>query len=410
VLSVDVVEPAASQTKRFIAVSDEELCTLDFTAALQKDTVEPVIDNDAGSEGDDGGIVDSGVDGFAQGTNIVGCIAHGKDAPTRVRLQGRFVLVAHARGVTMFALGDGDGPAVIDIGAPLAEVATFETAHPALDVVTAGRFMYVATGEGGVEIFDIGPAIFPLHDQDTFEPIALDTKPIATALTNLDTEADSRGLAQFGSRLVVADGKNGVRILDVAVPADPRLEDTILAVPGQAPIDQATAVAIATVPTRNFVLVADGAHGIRAINITPARDFREQIKASLDDPDKFRGFRLSLERQDPMTPFDPKNTSRQVFTYPTAGNAVSLMRGIAFDNLADKSGRQLRDSWSIGSTTLDENVIARMRSVIVKEVAGTVDIRGDGMGCIVRKGDENDVARVDGDNNRCVPVQSRGGE
>lgn len=410
VLSLDVVDTAASQTKRFTALSDEEICTLDFTAALEADTVGPVIDADAGSEGDDGGVADSGVDGFAQGTTIVGCVPHGKDAPTRVRLHGRFGVVAHSRGISVFVYDDGDRDVDVDIGAPIAEVATFETAQPALDVVTAGRFAYVATGEGGVVVFDIGPVVYPLFDQDTGDALPVDLDPVATALTDLEQEADSRGVAVQGSRLLVADGKNGLRILDVAVPADPRLQETIQVVTGQAPIDQATAVVVATEPTRTFALIADGAHGIRAVNITPTRDFRLDLKAAFDDPEAFRGLRLSPERQDPLTPFDPKNTSRQVFTYQTTGNAVQLAKGLAFDNIADKSGRQLRDGWSIGSTSLDEATVARMRSVIVKEVEGTVDIRGDGLGCVVRKGDENNVPRDPEDPNRCLPVQSRGGE
>lgn len=412
VLSVDVVDPAASQTTRFAAVTEEELCTIDFRNALLVDTVAPIIDADAGNEGDDAGILDSGVDGFLQGTEIVGCVPHGKDGVTKVRVHGRFAVVAHSRGISVFAVQDGD-VAKVDLGAPIAEVAEFPTAHPALDVVSSGRFAYVATGEGGIEIFDIGPVVYPLFSEggtpgDGSEPIVLD--PVAVALTDLEQEADTRGVAMFGSRLLVADGQNGLRILDVAVPADPRLERTILAVPGQQPINQASAVIVATVPTRNFAIVADGSNGIRAINITSPTDFRLQLKDAAANPDAFRGLRLSMERWDPLTPFDPKNTSTQVFSYATNGNAVALARGLTFDSIADKSGRKMRDGWSIGSDSLDELTVARMRSVIVKEVAGTVDIRGDGLGCIVRDGDENDVPRDPEDDNRCLPVQSRGGE
>ena len=81
----------------------------------------------------------------------------------------------------------------------------------------------------------------------------------------------------------------------------------------------------------------------------------------------------------------------------------------ALDSLADKSGRRLRDGWSIGADSLDEATVARMRSVIVREVAGTSDIRGDGLGCIVRDGDEENVPRDPSDEDRCLPVQSRGG-
>jgi hypothetical protein len=45
--------------------------------------------------------------------------------------------------------------------------------------------------------------------------------------------------------------------------------------------------------------------------------------------------------------------------------------------------------------------------VIVREVAGTKDVRGDGLGCIVREGDEESVPRDPADENRCLPVPSR---
>ena len=409
VLSVDVPDTAASQVKTVLAATDEELCAVNFGDALQTNTVGPVIDRDAGQAGDDSGVLDAGVDGFLQGSKIVGCLPHGKDAVTRVRLHGRFAFLAHSRGVTLYQLADPLGPAVADVGTPLAEIATFETTHPALDVATSGRFVFVATGQGGIETFDFGPAVYPIHDQDTFNPIPLSTARVSQALTNLQQVADTRGVAVFGSRLLVADGANGLRILDMEVPADPRLETTIRDVPGQPAIDQATAVVVATVPTRNYAVIADGAHGIRAVNITSPVDFRTQLAAAAQDPDKFRSLRLSPDRWDPLTPHDPKNTSPKVFTYATNGAAVMLARGLMFDNIADKSGRQLRDGWSIGSQVLDEATIGRMRSVIVKEVQGTVDIRGDGLGCVVRAGDDTDTPKDPGDANRCLPVQSRGG-
>jgi hypothetical protein len=338
-------------------------------------------------------------------------LPHGKDGVTKAKIHGRFALLAHSRGVTLYQLDDSDGNAAVDLGAPLAEVATFETTHPALDVQSSGRFLYVATGLGGVETFDMGPFIYPIHDQDTFNQIQGSTARVSQALTNLGTEADTRGIAVYGSRLLVADGKNGLRILAMEVPADPRLERTIRDVPGQAPIDQATYVVVATETVRTYAMIADGAHGIRAVNITPSTDIRQQIADSLDinKHDATRSFRLSPERWDPLTPFDPKNTSVKVFTFPTAGNAVALAKGLCFDNIADKSGRQLRDGWSIGSQVLDEATVGRMRSVIVKEVQGTVDIRGDGLGCVVREGDDQNTPTDPGDPNRCLPVQSRGG-
>ena len=103
-----------------------------------------------------------------------------------------------------------------------------------------------------------------------------------------------------------------------------------------------------------------------------------------------------------MTPFDPKNVTRQVLTFPTSGTVTGISRGSPLDNLADKSARRLRDAWTLGARPLSERTLARMRSVVVKEVPNTKDSRGDGLGCVVRAGDEGAV-QVDAATQRCIP-------
>ena len=234
--SVDIIDAAASQSPMFIAVSDEELAVFDYRFALDFDALtgakagtQNLIDPDAGTgqnNDDDFEFVDGGPDSGAQGMKLIGSLAHGLDAPTRVVLFGRFALVSHANGLAVFQLGapDNSGNGVnqradIDLGVPLAQIADFQTSRPALDVVAHGRFAYVATGEGGVEIFDIGPAVYELFQ-------TVNTQPIGVALIGEQQPADSRAVAIWGSRIVVADGRNGVRIVDVSTPADPRLEQT----------------------------------------------------------------------------------------------------------------------------------------------------------------------------------------
>jgi hypothetical protein len=412
VRSVDVVDTAASQSSTFLALTDEELAVIDFHAALNFDTQTGkngganVLDPDAGTgaDGDDEfELVDGGPDSGKQGSVVVGTLPHGLQGVTQVVLYGRFAFVTHGGGLALFQLGDAD-PALrrseIDLGAPIAQLANFETRRPALDAVVQGRFAYVATGEGGIEIFDVGPAVFPLFNRDR-SPQPLVRTAIGRALIDQQQPADSRGVAFWGSRIVVADGRNGVRVVDVSTPGAPVLELTIANLPGGGRIDNASAVIMAEVPTRTFAVVANGAN-VHAINLTPSVDFRTQLRAAAGDPAAFRGFRLSQERWDPLTPFDPKNATRNIFTFPAAGQVVALARGLALDQLADKSGRRLRDSWPIGARTLDERTIARMRSVVVKEVANTVDTRGDGLGCVVREGDENAVT-VDAETGACSP-------
>ena len=199
----------------------------------------------------------------------------------------------------------------------------------------------------------------------------------------------------------MADGRNGLKVLDVAVPADPRLERTVKAVAGEPPIDQAEAVIAASLPVRSFAIVADGSHGLRAVNISPTKDFRTQLAKADADRESFRGFRLSNERNDPMTPFDPKNLN-EVITYPTGAPVRFIAKGLSLDTLTDVSGARWRDNWMIGSTSLSSEMQRRMRAVEVVELNGSPDMRGDGLGCVVRKGDEGRVQLTD--DGRCLPA------
>ena len=412
VRSLDIVDISGSQSTHFIALTDEELMVFDYRDVLNVATMTGkngslnVLDPDAGTgqnDDDEFEVVDAGPGTAKQGTILVGSLPHGLTSVTKVRLFGRFALVSHAGGVAVFQLGDrGPGTiADIDLGPPLAQLANYETLRPALDVAGHGRFAYVATGEGGVEIFDIGPVVFPLFVQGDQgeEPAEPSFTAVGRALLNLQQPADSRGLAIWGSRVVVADGRNGVRILDCSTPAECRLEETIANLPGGGRIQNASQVVIGTVPTRTFAIVADGPV-MRAINITPTSDFRLGLKAAFDDPEAFRGLRLSHERNDPMTPYDPKNATRQIFSFPASGAVAAISRGVPLDNLGDESGRRLRDAWPLGARPLPIRTVARMRSVVVREVPNTKDIRGDGVGCVVRAGDEGAVTVRD---HRCVP-------
>ncbi len=412
--SVDIVDTTASQSTTFIAVSDEELLVFDYRVALSiealegKENFRALLDPDAGTgqNNDDAfEFVDAGPGKTKQGSILVGSLPHGLNAPTRVELYGRFALVTHAGGLAVFELDEAGSTRAsdVDLGAPLALLANFETSRPALDVVAHGRFAYVATGEGGVVVFDIGPVVYPLFEigDNGQQPQPVNLAPIGTALTNLQQPADTRGLAMWGSRLVVADGRNGLRILDCSTPADCRLEETISNIPGGGSINNASQVVMASVPTRTFAIVAND-NAVLAVNVTATTDFRLGLKAAFDDPDAFRGLRLSHERNDPLTPFDPKNVTRQVLTFPTSGTVTGISRGSPLDNLADKSARRLRDAWTLGARPLSERTLARMRSVVVKEVPNTKDSRGDGLGCVVRAGDEGAV-QVDAATQRCIP-------
>ena len=376
-LSVDNIDAAASQSHQVVMVSADKLAVVDFSKLLGGDFAGRKIDP---------------VNGFAGGIDpividqlndlVVGSIDHNLQGVTRVRQHGRFAFVTHAAGLTMFDLGERDpaDPVLIDSGVPIADpVAEFD-APGARDVVLRGRFAFVATGAGGVRVFDIGAEMYGLA--------ATPANPLVATIDAdiLKITPNSRGVTIFGSRLVIADGVNGVHVVDVSTPAKPFREQTIKVASGT-PINQANAVVMTEVPVRSYVLVADGTNGLRVLNVTPVVDYRDELKNQANGAAKDNALRLSFERQDALTPFDPGNVVRQTFTFATAGSLQAIARGLSLDQVADPSGRRLRDNWSIGSTTLNERTIKRMRDVKVKEVAGTVDTRGDGLGCVVRDTD-----------------------
>lgn len=377
VRALDALDPSLSQTTRVILATDEELAVVDYRQALAPENAGEVltlVDEDPFEN------LDESVTGFERGTVIVGRLPHGKQGVTRVRLHGKIALVAHAEGVTAYLLEPAGTGVETDVGAPLAELFTFETRRAVRDIVARGRFAYAAVGEAGVDVFD------------------LDTGLRVGAILNA-AGSDSRGVALFGSRLLIADGRFGLRVVDVAVPADPRLERTIRDIVGEAPIDDATAVVAASLPVRSFAVIADGRNGLRVVNITSPIDQKTQFAAADGDREAFRGFRLSHERNDPMTPFDPKNTGTEIFTFSVGAPVTHVARGLSLDALTDPSGSRWRDNWLIGSTSISSEMQRRMRAVEVREVPLSPDTRGDGLGCVVRVGDEP-VVDADG---RCVP-------
>lgn len=99
---------------------------------------------------------------------------------------------------------------------------------------------------------------------------------------------------------------------------------------------------------------------------------------------------------------DVKNDDTQVFTFDVGAPVTSVARGLSLDSLTDISGRRWRDNWLIGSTSLSSELQRRMRAVEVQEVPGSPEVRGDGLGCIVRVGD---TATIDADG-RCLPQRA----
>ncbi len=104
-------------------------------------------------------------------------------------------------------------------------------------------------------------------------------------------------------------------IVDVEKPEAPKL-DQIFNANGQ--MNDVNDVKIGMVAASAFAFVADGANGMRVL----------QIVSPWDDPSHFSGF-------------DPRPTPKLIATARTKGPALAISKGIDRDRAVDESGNQL---------------------------------------------------------------------
>ncbi len=111
----------------------------------------------------------------------------------------------------------------------------------------------------------------------------------------------------------VANGPEGLAIVDVENPERPRLDQMFNA--GGA-LNDTRAVQIGSVSASQFALVADGKNGLRILQLI--------------SPDTVPG----------AMGFSPRPNPRLIATYPTKGEAICVSRGLERDRVVDETGGQ----------------------------------------------------------------------
>jgi hypothetical protein len=111
----------------------------------------------------------------------------------------------------------------------------------------------------------------------------------------------------------VANGPEGLAIIDVENPEAPRL-DQMFNADGQ--LNDTRAVQIGSVSASEFALVADGRNGLRVVQLI--------------SPDTVPG----------AQGFSPRPNPRLIATYPTHGEAIAVSRGLERDRVVDETGGQ----------------------------------------------------------------------
>jgi hypothetical protein len=121
------------------------------------------------------------------------------------------------------------------------------------------------------------------------------------------------GLYAARTYLYVADGPNGLAIVDIKNPAKPRLHSHFTA---EGALNDTRAVQIGSVNASMFGLVADGRNGFRVLQL------------------------ISPENQPDYMGFSPEPKPKLIASYRTAGPALAVSRGLDRDRVVDETGGQ----------------------------------------------------------------------
>jgi hypothetical protein len=190
---------------------------------------------------------------------------------------------------------------VVDLDNPLVPKITATLGAPVLNdpraVEIQFRYAFVVDHDG-LKVLDVTNLAQP--------------KPIANALVPFP---DARNVYVARTYAYVSAGKQGLAIVDVEKPEAPKL-DQVFNANGQ--MNDVNDVKIGMVAASAFAFVADGANGLRVL----------QIVSPWDDPSHFSGF-------------DPRPTPKLIATAHTRGPALAISKGIDRDRAVDESGNQL---------------------------------------------------------------------
>src|SRR6202034_167134 len=192
------------------------------------------------------------------------------------------------------------GLVVVDLDKPLQPRVAAVVGAPELDdprgIAIQFRYAFVVD-RGGMKVLDVTNLKQP--------------RVVANAAVALE---DARNIYVARTYAYVAAGKQGIAIVDVERPEQPRL-DQMFSADGK--MKDVRDIKIGMVDASAFAFVADGANGLRVL----------QILSPEDSPNAYG--------------FSPRPTPKLMATYRTAGPALAISKGIDRDRAVDESGNQL---------------------------------------------------------------------
>lgn len=192
------------------------------------------------------------------------------------------------------------GLVVVDLDNPLQPKIAAKIGAPELQepqgIAIQFRYAFVVD-RGGLKVIDVSDLARPRIVSGAALPLQ-----------------DARNIYVARTYAYVADGKQGVAIVDVEQPEQPKLAQMFTA---DGALNDVRDIKIGMVDASGFAFVADGQNGLRVLQI------------------------LSPEDSTNSYGFSPRPTPKLIATYRTAGLALAISKGIDRDRAVDESGNQI---------------------------------------------------------------------
>ncbi len=221
-------------------------------------------------------------------------------------------------GTYAYVVSDQSGLNVVDLSQPLAPRFVYQSPAGSLRGARAIeiqlRYAFVLDRDG-LKVFNVTD---PEHPQ-----------PVPGAVVPLE---DARSLQLHRIWAYVAAGRQGLVIVDIQKPEQPRVLDYDRARLG---LSDTYDVAVAATNVSFFAYVADGRNGLKIVRLVEPPDTPGHLG------------------------FAPVPDPKLIATHPTSGTAVAVARGQVRDRFLDEAGNQAVVTNRIGSRTFNREEIRR---------------------------------------------------
>ena len=249
------------------------------------------------------------------------------DGGNNIAIAGTYAYITSDRGLTVISINDPLNPQVVEhIAAPLLQ-------RPRA-IAIQFRYAFVVDADG-LKVINV------THPEEAFV--------VAGASVPL---ADAHDIYVARTYAYVANGKEGIAIIDVEQPEKPRLDQAFNA---GGKLNDVHQVKVAMTNASLFGYVADGKNGLRVLQLT------------------------SPETMPNYAGFSPRPEPKLIASFKTKGEALAISKGLDRDRAVDESGNQVAVFGRRGARPFNIEEITRMLRThngkgdyfTVTDVAGT---------------------------------------